>query len=121
MLKANLKYYCQEGKKAGLGKLAHQRAPFSIAELNLIMQSDHLDLYEPRGLVTLAMFLLATTMNIRIGREMRGIKFGDFAYVYNPDKTFAYLVYAPDKPRRIRGTTLLQRLLWPLKDLLIYV
>ena len=34
---------------------------------------------------------------------MRGIKFGDFAYVYNPDKTFAYLVYAPDKTKKDQG------------------
>ena len=33
-----------------------------MADMNLLLQSDHLDLYEPRGLVTLAMVLIATTM-----------------------------------------------------------
>ena len=49
------------------------------------------------------MVLLATTMNIRIGIEMRGIKFGDFSYVFNPDKTFAYIMYCPDRTKKDQG------------------
>ena len=74
-----------------------------MAELNFILQSDHLDLYEPRGLVTLALTLIATTMNVRIGKEMRDIKFCDFTYVYNPDKTLAYIVYSPDRTKKDQG------------------
>ena len=74
-----------------------------MAELNLIIQSDHLDLYEPRGLVTLAMVLIATTLNVRIGKEMRAIKFCDFKYVYNADGSLAYLVYAPDTSKKDKG------------------
>ena len=71
-----------------------------MAEMNLLLQSDHLDLYEPRGLVTLAMVLIATTMNVRIGREMRKIKFCDFAYIYNPNGTLAYIRYSPDTTKK---------------------
>ena len=74
-----------------------------MGELNLIIQSDHLDLYEPRGLVTLAMVLIATTLNVRIGKEMRAIKFCDFKYVYNADGSLAYLVYAPDTSKKDKG------------------
>ena len=74
-----------------------------MAELNLLLQSDHLDLYEPRGLVTLALVLIATTLNVRIGKEMRAIKFGDFKYVYNPDKSLAYIVYSPETTKKDQG------------------
>jgi hypothetical protein len=32
----------------GLGKLAHQATPLSMAEMNYLIQSDFLDLFEPR-------------------------------------------------------------------------
>ena len=83
--------------------MEHQASPFSMAELNFLLQSDHLDLYEPRGLVTLAMVLLATTLNVRIGKEMRAIKFCDFKHVFNPDGTLAYLVYSPDTTKKDQG------------------
>ena len=89
--------------QAGQGKLAFQATPFSMAEMNLMLQSGHLDLYEPRGLITLAMVLIATTLNVRIVGEMRAIKFCDFSYVYNPDGTLAYLMYAPDTTKKDKG------------------
>ena len=78
--------------QAGLGKLAHQATPFSMAELNLLLQSDHLDLFDPRGLTTLAYVLIVTTMNCRVGVEVRDMTFGDFKHVYNPDGSFAYIL-----------------------------
>ena len=91
-----MKYNNMQAKKDGLGKLAHQATPFLLAEMNLIIQSDNLDLFEPRGLVTLAMVLIITTMNVRVGEEMRAMQFCDFTHImYNGDGTFAYVTYAP--------------------------
>ena len=53
------KYYTKKAKtkldnslthslQAGLGKLSHQARPLSIAELNYILQSDFIVLFEPR-------------------------------------------------------------------------
>ena len=74
-----------------------------MVELNYLLQSSHLDLFEPRGLVTLALVLIVTTMNVMVCREMRNIKFADFAYVYNPDGTLAYIMYSPDTTKKDQG------------------
>ena len=72
-----------------------------MAELNL--QSDHLDLFDPRGLTTLAYVLIVTTMNCRVGVEVRDMTFGDFKHVYNPDGSFAYILYSPDTTKKNKG------------------
>ena len=41
------KDYMEHAKQDGLGKLANQADPFSMAELNLMFQSDHLDVWHP--------------------------------------------------------------------------
>lgn len=74
-----------------------------MAELNLLLQSDHLDLFDPRGLTTLAYVLIVTTMNCRVGVEVRDMTFGDFKHVYNPDGTFAYILYSPDTTKKNKG------------------
>lgn len=86
-----------------MGKLEHQATPFSIAEMNYLIQSDFLDVHEPRGLVTLLLVLLATTLNVRIGEETRNMKLRDFKYVYNNDGTLAYVLYLPDTAKKDQG------------------
>ena len=77
-----------------------------------------------RGLLTHLLCMLATTLNARIGREIRAMKLskfisfkpkplflsllycaGDFVFVYNPNGTLAYVIYYPDTAKRDQGDT----------------
>ena len=64
---------------------------------------------------------LTLTLNVRVGKEVRAIKFckfsleifvkcsiiyacaGDFQYIYNPDGTLAYVAYNPDGTKKTKG------------------